>query len=670
MNEREAIERAALLRAEIARHDELYYVQDAPELQDHEYDALYRELESIEREYPAAHTEDSPTSRVRGATRREFREVVHDEPMKSLENALNMGELAAFFDRTAKDLGDEPASWLLEPKIDGLAVSVIYRDGEFSSASTRGDGAVGEDVTPNVRTIRTLPLRMKNMTSGTVEIRGEVCMSREDFAELNRVREERGEPLFANPRNAAAGSLRQLDPRVTASRRLKIFLYNVREPQRLGIKTQHDMLRWIADEGLPVHGHERLCESRGDVDAYLESWGRERFDSSINTDGVVVKLDDIARRAELGETAKAPKWAIAFKYPPEERATKVIDIEVTVGRTGALTPTAVLEPVRLSGTTVQRASLHNQDEIDRKDIRIGDTVVVHKAGEIIPEILRVDTDARTGDETPFKIPDTCPVCGAHAVRLPDEAAIRCPNRSCPAQLKEGLLHFVSRACMDIDGIGEKLATRLIERGTIKNAADLYDLKLDDLTSLDRMAEKSAQNILDAIASSRQRPFAAVLCALGIRNVGKKTAADIARRFHSMDELIAANEDDLASVDGVGEVVAASIVGHFGDEHNLSVVHRLRDAGVTMREDAPPEVAPVQNELFAGKRFVFTGELSRMTRDEAERLVESMGAATSSSVSKRTSVVVAGERAGSKLKKAEELGIEVWSEEQFARYVGL
>ena len=657
----EAKKRAEYIRLEIARNDELYYVQDAPQLEDYEYDKLYRELQEIEETYPDLATPDSPTVRVRGAPRSEFRKVVHAAPMQSLDNALNVEELRSFHQKAIKALDGHEVSWVCEPKIDGLAISLIYEDGVFKSGSTRGDGVTGEDVTQNIRTIRSLPLRLKNMRSGTVEIRGEVCMSREDFAVLNKSREESEEPLFANPRNAAAGSLRQLNHHVTASRKLKIFLYHVQGARELGIATQCGMLDWIEAEGLPTQGHNIVCETLEEIERYLEEWGRQRFDSPINTDGVVVKLNDLMLRETLGTTSKAPKWAIAFKYPPEEKRTKVLDIEITVGRTGALTPTARLEPVQLSGTTVQRASLHNQDEIERKDVRIGDSVWVHKAGEIIPEILRVDFDARTGTEEPFQIPYECPVCHSKAIRLPDEAAIRCPNKSCPAQLKEEVLHFVSRACMDINGIGEKLVAQLIGRGIIANVADLYDLEAGDLAGLDRMAEKSAQNAIEAIEASKARPFGALINALGIRNVGKKTASDIAAHFHSMDALMAAGEEELAAVDGVGPIVAASIVSFFGDENNRHVVERLRTVGVNMvsGDAGTPHVR--QSELFKGKKMVFTGELSVMPRSEAEELVASLGALTSGSVSKKTDVLVVGEKPGSKFLKAQELGIEIWDE---------
>jgi DNA ligase (NAD+) len=659
-----ASRRAAELRALIARNDELYYELDAPAMEDHEYDALVRELAGIEGKYPELLTPDSPNMRVRGAPRGEFRKVVHSSPMQSLDNAMNKEELEAFLDRSRKSLDSAGEEWICEPKIDGLAVSLIYNDGVFEIGSTRGDGQVGEDVTRNMRAIKSLPLRLKHAHSGRTEVRGEVCMAREDFAELNRIREEDELPVFANPRNAAAGSLRQLDPDVTASRKLKIYLYHVNDAGSLGIETQRGILRWLESEGLPTQGHDRLCETVEEIYGYLDEWDKARFSNSINTDGVVVKLNSLALREHLGSTSKAPRWAIAFKYPPEEKMTRITGIEVSVGRTGAITPTARVEPVVLSGTTVRKASLHNQDEIDRKDIRVGDMVWIHKAGEIIPEILRVDTSLRTGEEIPYRIPEICPACGSSAARLPSESAVRCVNRSCPAQLQEGLAHFVSRDCMDINGIGEKLIRRLTETGLVKSAADLYGLSRETLARLDRMAEKSAQKLSEAVEASKKRPFYAVVNALGIRNVGKKTARDITSRFRNIDALIGASEDELANLDGVGPVIAESIKKHLSDSHNMSVIERLRTAGVNMEageeESAPESVS----EDFAGKRMVFTGELGSMTRGEAESLAESLGAKVSGSVGKKTDVVVAGGSPGSKYRKAVELGIEIWNESEF------
>lgn len=653
-------ERAEALRREIERHDRLYYLMDSPEIEDWQYDALFRELREIEELRPDLAAADSPTARVRGGTLREFRAVRHSVPMLSLDNVFSREELRSFGEKISQTIGSYPA-WICEPKIDGLAISLTYEDGVFASAATRGDGTVGEDVTMNVRTIRSLPLRLQEGPRGTFIVRGEVCMSRDDFAELNRKREDDGAPLFANPRNAAAGSLRQLDPSVTASRRLKIFLYGI-DSSTPDITSQAQLLQRLSELGLPTFGHSRLCRTIDEISDYLEYWSEKRIDCPINTDGVVVKLDDIALREQIGSTSHAPRWAVAYKFPPEEKQTRVLDIEVTVGRTGALTPTAVLEPVLLSGTTVRRATLHNQDEIIRKDVRIGDLVWVHKAGEIIPEIDRVDIAARPDNAEPYVLPDRCPVCGTHAERADGEAVLRCPNSSCPAQIKERLLHFVSRDCMDIDGIGDRLASQMIERGVVRSVADLYALSAKDLEGLDRMAEKSAANVIEAIHRSKDRPFHAVLGAIGIRNVGKKTAEDLARVIGSMDALLETDTAALEAVEGVGATIASSIKIFFSDRHNRQMIDSLRAHGLSMSAD--PAASVSFDPKWIGMRFVFTGELSSMTRQRAEEIVKSLGASAASSVSKKTSVTVAGAGAGSKLARAEQLGVAIWDEWRF------
>lgn len=661
--------RAEELRRELAKQAYLYYVMDSPEIEDHVYDKLLRELEALEKAYPELMTPDSPSIRLMGEPRGEFRKIAHLNPMQSLDNALDLDELRAFYERVAKTLNRESADgleWVCEPKIDGLAVSLIYENGLLQTAATRGDGMTGEDVTQNVRTIRSLPLRLLNAPEGVVEVRGEVCMAREDFAELNRTREEAEEPLFANPRNAAAGSLRQLNHHVTASRKLKIFLYYIQDAAQYGIASQSEMLGRLKIWGLPTQRAMALCSNLEEIETFLIKWGAERFTNSVNTDGVVLKLNDIALREALGSTAKAPRWAIAYKFPPEEKRTRIIGIEISVGRTGTLTPTAILEPVQLSGTTVQRASLHNQDEIDRKDIRIGDAVWVHKAGEIIPEVLRVDAESRDGSQQPYQIPYVCPVCNSTAVRLPSEAAIRCPNKSCPAQLQEEVLHFVSRACMDINGMGEKLIARLTSNGMLRSVADIYELNAESLEGLERMGKKSASKLEETIAASKDRHFSSVLNALGIRNVGKKTASDIALHFRGIDALLAADKEELAAIDGVGPVVAASVRSYFDDTNNMETVNRLRKAGVNMLiSDEEPAVS-ASSKQFSGKKIVFTGELHAMARTEAEKVAVSLGASIAGSVSKKTDLVVVGDNPGSKYNKALSLGVTVWDETEFLR----
>ena len=659
--------RVSELRAELKRHAELYYVQDTPEITDFEYDQLLRELAAAEENYPELLTADSPTHRIGGAPREGFVKAEHSEPMMSLDNALDKDELRSFYVKTAQALGMESVEVLCEPKIDGLAVSLVYEDGIFTSGATRGDGRVGEDITANLRTIKSLPLKLRDTVRGRLEVRGEICMDKKGFAALNAAREEAGEPLFANPRNAAAGSVRQLDPKVTAARKLKIYLYQAVDPNRHGINSQKEMLETISRLGLPVQGSERLCSSLEEVESYLEEWTEKRFEHPIDTDGVVVKLNDIAMRSMLGATSKAPKWAIAFKFPPEEKVTRIIDIEVTVGRTGTLTPTAVLEPVHLSGTVVRRAILHNQDEIDRKDIRIGDYVLVHKAGEIIPEVIRVEKERRPEGTAPFRIPEICPVCGSRAVRLTGESAIKCSNRSCPAQIKEGISHFASRAAMDIRGLGDKIVALLVEKGIVSDFADLYMVSTEDLIPLERMGKKSARNITEAIEKSKKRPLGALINALGIRNVGERTANDLAEKFRSLELLseIAANRtDELESMEGIGPVIAESLRVFFLEPHNASVIRRLKEAGVNMVIEGPAK--PRDDLPWSGLKFVLTGELSSMTRSEASEKIRGLGGETSDSVSRKTDFVVTGENPGSKLLKARSLGIEVLEEEDFIK----
>jgi DNA ligase (NAD+) len=659
--------RVSELRAELKRHAELYYVQDTPEITDFEYDQLLRELAAAEENYPELLTADSPTHRIGGAPREGFVKAEHSEPMMSLDNALDKDELRSFYFKTAQAIGMESVEVLCEPKIDGLAVSLVYEDGIFTSGATRGDGRVGEDITANLRTIKSLPLTLRDKVRGRLEVRGEICMDKKGFAALNAAREEAGEPLFANPRNAAAGSVRQLDPKVTAARKLKIYLYQAVDPNRHGIKSQKEMLETISRLGLPVQGSERLCSSLKEVESYLEEWTEKRFEHPIDTDGVVVKLNDIAMRSMLGATSKAPKWAIAFKFPPEEKVTRIIDIEVTVGRTGTLTPTAVLEPVHLSGTVVRRAILHNQDEIDRKDIRIGDYVLVHKAGEIIPEVIRVEKERRPEGTAPFRIPEICPVCGSRAVRLTGESAIKCSNRSCPAQIKEGISHFASRAAMDIRGLGDKIVALLVDKGIVSDFADLYMVSTEDLIPLERMGEKSARNITKAIEKSKKRPLGALINALGIRNVGERTANDLAEKFRSLEllsETAVNRTDEIESMEGIGPVIAESLRVFFLEPHNANVIRRLKEAGVNMAIEGPVKL---RDDLpWSGLKFVLTGELSSMTRSEASEKIRGLGGETSDSVSRKTDFVVTGENPGSKLLKARSLGIEVLEEEDFIK----
>jgi len=659
----EAKKRAEELRREIEKHNYYYYVLDSPVITDEEYDALYRELVELERRFPEIVTPDSPTQRVGGKSKEEFRKVVHEIPMLSMDNVFTQEELQSFVSRVYRILERE-VDFTTELKVDGIAVSLVYEDGRFVLGATRGDGKVGEDVTENLRTIKSLPLRLMEPLPGRLEVRGEVYMTKEDFASLNRSREEDGEPLFANPRNAAAGSLRQLDPNVSANRRLRIFVYQVVHPEEYGLFSQFQVLSWLRNKGFPTQGNERLCKNFEELWNYIEEWKEKRHSLAYATDGVVVKVDDLTAYKLLGTTAKAPRWQIAFKYPAEEQRTRLLRIEVSVGRTGALTPVAILEPVRLSGTVVQRASLHNEDEIKRLDVRVGDYVYVRKAGEIIPEVVRVDYSARTGQERPFAIPENCPVCGATVVRLVGEVAYRCPNKSCPAQIKESIKHFASRDAMDIKGLGEKIIEQLVDKKMVGGFADLYKLKKEDLISLDRMGPKSAEKLINAINSSKNRPLSRLIYALGIRYVGSRTAEILAERFKSMDNLAKADIQDLSDIPGIGPQIASSIVAFFRDEKNLATIKELARCGIKMAE----EESEKQERPWEGWKIVFTGELEKATRNEAENIVKDLGAVPSSSVSRNVAFVVVGRDPGSKLAKAQELGVKIVDEQTFWKLI--
>ena len=659
--EQEKLDRYHWLVDELNRHGRLYYVLDAPEIEDDEYDALMREMLQFEKEHPDLIRDDSPSKRVGGTVLEAFEKVAHAKPMLSLEDVFSKGELHDWLQRAAEGVGQPWIPWCCELKIDGLAVSLIFEDGKFVQASTRGDGIVGEDVTENLKTVKDLPLRLLGDVPGHLELRGEVYMSKEGFARLNAAREEAGLPLFANPRNAAAGSLRQLDTAVAARRNLRLFTYYVQDAESYGLHSQSEVLGWLKARGLPVQRAWRRAGTEAEVLDFLERWSGERFSLPYATDGAVFKADPTEYWKILGNNVKTPRWAVAYKYPPEERKTKLESIEISLGRTGVLTPVANLTPVLISGTVVKRASLHNDEEIQCKDIRVGDQVWVRKAGEIIPEIVRVDTASRTGTEESFTMPAACPVCGAAVAKLPGEVALRCPNKSCPAQLTQGLIHFASRQGMDIRGIGDRLAEQLVQSGLVKSFGDLYALRVEPLIRLDRMGEKSAGKLIQAIAKSKERPLKFLITALGIREVGAGVAAELAKRFSSLDEIAAADEERLAAVEGVGPVIAGSIKAFFGEEHNRRLIDELREAGVSMRSETAPE-APIGP--LAGKTFVFTGELSRMSRAQAQELVTQRGGKNVASVSKKTSYVVVGEAPGSKAEKALSLNVPTLNEEEF------
>lgn len=646
---------------EISHHEYLYYVKDAPEIEDDQYDRLMVQLIRIESEHPDWIRADSPSKRVGGKPLDAFVKVVHAQPMLSLEDVFSPQELEEWLSHTVKDSGQTSLPWSCELKIDGLAVSLVYEDGIFKQAATRGDGSIGEDVTENLRTVRELPLKLHRSLSGYLEVRGEVYISKEGFVKLNEEREEEEEPLFANPRNAAAGSLRQLDPQIAARRHLSLFVYYLIDPGHWGLKSQTEILSWMSELGFPVQNASKQAQNIREALDFVEEWHEKRHNLPYPTDGVVFKADPVEEWPRLGQNAKTPRWAIAYKYPPEEKLTSLLDIEISVGRTGVLTPVAILNPVSLAGTVVKRASLHNEDEIHRKDVMIGDQVWIRKAGEIIPEIVRSETKARTGNEKNFTMPSVCPVCGSSVVKLPGEVAVRCPNKSCPAQLVQGLIHFASRQGMNIRGMGESLVKQLTDKKMVTDIGDIYNLSVSQLSMLDRMGDKSALNVVSQIASSKKRPLQSLLNAFGIREVGSSVAAALARHFGSLDRIMNANEEDLAVLEGVGPVIAASITAFFSDTHNLEMIEELRHEGVSFGNGIAREET---NGPLSGKIFVFTGEMQRMPRTKAEELVASMGAKASSSVSKKTSYVISGENPGSKLTKAQNLGITILSEGEF------
>lgn len=654
---------AQKLREELRKHEYLYYVLDAPEISDQEYDILFRKLQDLEKKFPELRSQDSPTQRVGGAVREGFSRVKHEFPMMSLDNVFNPGELSAYLGRLERE-GVSPSRGIsCELKIDGVAVSLTYQEGALLRGVTRGDGLMGEDVTPNIRTLSSIPLRLRVPQRGRVEVRGEVYFPRKEFQALNAERDEEGLLPFANPRNAGAGSLRQLDPKITASRKLRFFAYHAFFSEDSPAASQQELFHWLHSAGFPVEPHGRHAVSQEAMLEYITLWEKERFSLPYDTDGVVFKVDSFALRQELGSTARAPRWAMAYKFPPEEKCTLLREIRISVGRTGTLTPVAYLDPVTLSGSVVQRATLHNQEEIQRKDIRPGDWVWVRKAGEIIPEILRADPEKRSPTSVPYEMPLICPECGSQAVRLPDEVAWRCPNRSCPAVLREGLRHFASRKGMDIRGLGEKLVDQLLRQKLVGTLAEIYTLSRGDLAGLERMGEKSAENLLQALEASKKRPLDRFIYALGIRYVGDQVARILAEEFRSLSRLQEASEDVLASLDGVGPRIAASVRAFFEDSQNRKTLDDLKVLGVGISSEE--EKSELPEELpWKGRRMVFTGEMTSMTRTEAEERARSLGASPTSSVSKKTWLLVAGENAGSKLEKAQKLEIPVISEEAF------
>ena len=643
------------LRRELNQANYEYYVKDDPTMSDYDYDHKLRRLEELEGAHPELVTPDSPTQRVGGKALESFQQVTHRVPLESLQDVFDFDELRAFDQRVR---GVEPqVSYSVEPKVDGLSVALEYQDGQFIRGATRGDGLVGEDVTENLKTVKSIPLSIPDVP-GTLIVRGEVYMPKKVFHALNEEREKRGEALFANPRNAAAGSLRQLDPKIAAQRKLDIAVFNIQWAENEDFHSHTEGINYLADKGFKVIPHI-ICSSIEEAVAQVQAIGEGRENYPFDIDGAVIKVDDLAQRQTLGSTAKFPRWAAAYKYLPEVKPSRLTDIVIQVGRTGVLTPKAVLEPVRLAGTTVTSATLHNQDFIAEKDIRIGDTVLVRKAGEIIPEVLSVVMDKRPVDAVPYRFPEVCPECGAPVARDEDGAHIRCTGAECPAQLLRNLAHFASRDAMDIEGLGIAVVENLVKAGLVKTPGDLYFLHEEDVAGLERMGKKSAQNLLSAIEKSKSQDLSRLLFAFGIRQVGQKAGKILAQRFGSLDNLQAATVEELTQVDDIGAITAQSIMDWFASPQSQHLIARLKEAGVNMQAEQKGE-----DQRFTGKTFVLTGTLDRFTRAEATKMIEDRGGKAAGSVSKKTTYVVAGEAAGSKLRKAQELGVPVLTQEEF------
>ncbi len=654
MDINKAKERVEALRGEIERHNHNYYDLDAPTIEDDEYDALMRELRGLEQEFPKLLTPDSPSQRVGGTALNTFEKVTHAVQMGSLQDVFSVSEVEEFVNRVGEQGAEE---FVVEPKIDGLSVSLEYENGVFVRGSTRGDGFVGEDITQNLKTIRSIPLKLAKELP-FIEVRGEVYMPRASFAALCAEQEKNGEPLPKNPRNAAAGSLRQKDSRVTASRKLDIFCFNIQRVEMDEELTEHSQsLEFIHDLGFKVIPDFKVCKSAGEVLERIKQIGEMRRSLPFDIDGAVVKVNNFAARLDIGSTTKVPKWAVAFKYPPEEKETTLREIEVNVGRTGALTPVAIFDPVELAGTTVSRAVLHNQDIITDKDIRVGDRIVVRKAGDIIPEVVRSISHAEGSQ--PYLIPDVCPICGSKAVRDEDEAVIRCRNIDCPAQLLRSIEHFASRNAMNIDGLGEAIVEQLVNEGLVHTVADLYTLTKQDLTALERFGEKSAENLLASIEKSKSNELNRLVFALGIRGIGQRSATLLCEKFGDMDGIMEADSLTISAIDGFGDILADSVYSAMREPHMIALIERLKSLGLNMTYSDVKV-----SDKFAGLTFVLTGTLPTLKREQAKEMIEKRGGKCSGSVSKKTSYVLAGEEAGSKLTKANELGIPVITEEQF------
>ena len=646
-------------------HNEKYYNQDSPEIEDFEYDNLMKELIKLEEENPELKRNDSPSNRVGGKPLDKFEQVVHKIPMLSLSNAYSWEDLKDFDSRVREAVGSD-VEYVVEFKIDGLSVGLNYNNGIFESGATRGNGIVGENITKNLMTIKNIPLNIDE--KGELTVRGEVYISKKDFEEINKIQEEQDQPLYANPRNLAAGSLRQLDSKLTAKRPLDIFIFNLEDINSKQFKTHSESLEYLKQLGFHVSPEFKVFKTMDEIIEYIKYWTEHREDLGFGIDGMVIKVNNLAQREQMGYTAKSPRWAIAYKFPAERKETKLLDIVVEVGRTGTITPTAVLEPIRLAGTTVSRATLHNEDYINEKDIKINDTVLVQKAGDIIPQVVEVIKEKRTGEEIEFKMPEECPVCGEPTVRLEGEAAVKCINISCPAQIRRGIIHFASREAMDIDGLGESIITLLLKQDLIKDISDLYYLKKEQISVLERMGDKSATNLINAKNKSKENDLWRFINGLGIKLIGTKAAKILASEFKDLDKLMSATEQELINLEEFGQTMADSVVEFFKEEKNISVIEKLKEAGVnTKLIESDDEDIP---KIFEKMKIVLTGTLPTLKRNDAKEMIEKRGGKATSSVSKSTSFVLAGEEAGSKLTKANDLGIKVIDEEKFLQLIEL
>ena len=665
MNEKQAKKRIQELRKEVEYHAKKYYDDDSPEISDFEYDMLMVELRNLEKEYPQFQSKESLTQKVGGHVKEGFKKVTHEVPLQSLQDVFSIEEVVDYVNKInekAKENGIENNKYVVETKIDGLSAAIEYKDGKFVRGATRGNGLVGEDVTENIKTIRTIPMELKENIDITV--RGEIFISKNDFEKMNQEREENEEELFANARNAAAGSLRQLDSKITAQRPLDIYIFNVQKIEGKQFNSHFEELEYLEKLGFNVNPVRIPCKDIKEIKKAIEKIGNDREKLTFGIDGAVVKVDELDFREILGTTAKTPRWAIAYKYPPEKKETKLKDIICQVGRTGVITPMAILEPVKVAGSTISKTTLHNEDFIKQKELKIGDTVVIQKAGDVIPEIVGVNKEKRTGKEKDFEMPKKCPVCGAETLRIEGEAAVRCTGIECPAKLFRNLVHFVSREAMNIDGLGESIIGQLLERKLIENIADIYTLEFEDVASLKKNGKKFAQNLIDSINRSKENDLYRLITALGIRHVGTKASKILARKYKNIDNLMQATSEELGMIDDIGPIVADSIREFFLQDQTIDLINRLKQSGVNTKN---LEEESIDNR-FEGKIFVLTGSLEKFTRQEASDIIEKLGGKTSSTVSKKTSYVLAGEEAGSKLTKAQNLGIEIISEEQFQEMI--